>query len=141
MPPAPSAQPTSAPASRSPSAARSPSRTKSKQPPRSSSAPTPTRTTAAPTTTNKDGWTVTDSNDERTYVRSFRVEGGQTVIRASDGVIKLVTATPRDGYSVATVQDTPDNLAVYFNEVNHSFIIHVVWRDDEPFAQVSEIGS
>jgi hypothetical protein len=41
---------------------------------------------------------------------------------------------------VSTVQDEPDNLAVYFNEVNHSFIIHAVWWDDRPFAEVSEIG-
>ena len=62
------------------------------------------------------------------------------MIRASAGVIKLVTATPADGFSVATVQDTPDNLAVYFNETNHSFIIHVVWQADKPFAQVDEVG-
>ena len=45
-----------------------------------------------------------------------------------------------DGYSVATVQDSPNNLAVYFNEVNHSFIIHVAWNINKPFAEVSEIG-
>ncbi|WP_067509946.1 DNA mismatch repair protein MutL [Actinoplanes sp. TFC3] len=92
--------------------------------------------------TVEDGWTVTtDGDGVRTYVRSFRVKGGQTVIRASKGVIKLVTATPSGGYSVATVQNSPDNLAVYFNETNHSFIVHVVWQTDKPFVQVSEVGS
>jgi len=124
---------------RSPSAARSPSRTKSKPPTRTPTTAPPTK--APSSTTVEDGWTVTTNGDgERTYVRSFRVEGGQTVIRAGDGVIELATATPADGYSVATVQNTKDNLAVYFNEVNHSFIVHVVWRDDKPFAQVSEVG-
>ncbi|UQU65131.1 DNA mismatch repair protein MutL [Couchioplanes caeruleus] len=126
---------------RSPSAARSPSRTRSTPATR-----TPT-TTSPParddsTTTVEDGWTVTTNGDgDRTYVRSFRMEGGQTVIRAADGVIKLVTATPADGFSVATVQNTADNLAVYFNEVNHSFIVHVVWQAGKPFAEVSEVGS
>ena len=95
-----------------------------------------------PETTVEDGWTVTtDGDGAKTYVRSFRVEGGQAVIRMTEGRVQLVTATPSDGYAVATVQNSPDNLAVYFNEANHSFIIHAVWNVDRPFAQVSEIGS
>jgi hypothetical protein len=125
----------------------SPSRTKTAKPSgtpsRSSAAPAITKTTkpAESTTTTEDGWTVTtDGDGSKTYVRSFRVEGGQAVIRMTEDVVKLVTATPSDGYSVATVQNSPDNLAVYFNEVNHSFIIHAVWRVDRPFVEVSEIG-
>ncbi|GAA2493606.1 hypothetical protein Ahu01nite_034290 [Winogradskya humida] len=127
----------------SPSSSPSPSRSRSKSPSKSAeTSESPKPTTKPPTTTTEDGWTVTTSEDDvRTYVRSFRVEGGQTVIRASEGVIKLVTATPADGYSVATVQNTADNLAVYFNETNHSFIVHVVWQADKPFAQVDEVGS
>jgi cytoskeletal protein RodZ len=124
-----------------------PSRTRtskpSGKPSRSSATPTTPRTTkpAESTTTVEDGWTVTtDGDGEKTYVRSFRVEGGQAVIRVTEDVVKVVTATPSDGYSVATVQNSPDNAAVYFNEVNHSFIIHAVWRDDRPFVEVSEIG-
>ncbi|XVV12511.1 DNA mismatch repair protein MutL [Actinoplanes sp. CA-131856] len=104
----------------------------------------PTATTATtPPTTTEDGWTVTTGADGvRTYVRSFKVEGGQAVIRmTSKGVVQLVTATPADGWAVQKVQDSPDNLAVYFNETNHSFIIHATWWDDRPFAEVSEIGS
>ncbi|NJP34528.1 hypothetical protein [Micromonospora thermarum] len=117
--------------------------------------PTPSPSSAAPsaaatsspsagaprTTTTRDGWTVTtDAAGDATYLRSFRVEGGQTVVRASGGRVQLVTATPGPGYSAKTVQNTPDNLAVFFLETNHHFVIHVVWRDDAPFAQVSEIG-
>lgn len=126
----------------------SPSRTRSSKPTgvpsRSSATPATTKPTTTPaesTTTIEDGWTVTtDGDGTKTYVRSFRVEGGQAVIRMTEDVVKLVTATPSDGYSVATVQNSPDNLAVYFNEVNHSFIIHAVWRVDRPFVEVSEIG-
>ena len=102
-------------------------------------------TTSPPTnppTTTEDGWTVTTGADGlRTFVRSFRVAGGQAVIKmTSDGVVSLVTATPADGYAVLKTQDSPGNLAVYFNETNHSFIIHAVWFTDKPFTEVSEIG-
>ncbi len=109
--------------------------------PASTGTPKPAVTTTPPTTT-EDGWTVTTAADGlRTYVRSFKVEGGQAVVKVtSDGVVALVTATPADGWAVQKVQDSPDNLAVYFNETGHSFIIHVVWWDDKPFAEVNEIG-
>lgn len=107
--------------------------------------PTRTRPSAkvtTPPTTTEDGWTVTTgAGGLRTYVRSFRVEGGQAVIKmTSDAVVSLVTATPADGYAVQKVQDSPDNMAVYFNETAHSFIIHATWWDDRPFVQVSEVG-
>ena len=135
--PTPSSTRSTAPAE-SPSS--TPSRTRSAAP-----ATTPPAATeppaAAPETTVEDGWTVTtDGDGAKAYLRSFRVEGGQTVIRMSGGRVQLVTATPSDGYEVATVQNSPDNLAVYFNEANHSFIVHAVWNVDRPFAQVSEIG-
>ena len=74
-------------------------------------------------------------------MRSFRVEGGQAVIRMTDG---RGQAGHRDAERRLsrwqTVQNAPDNLAVYFNETNHSFIIHAVWFNDRPFVEVSEIG-
>ncbi|MBB4696292.1 DNA mismatch repair protein MutL [Paractinoplanes abujensis] len=149
--PLPSAT-TPAPASTTPTPGRGtatrprPTQTRSTTttPPRpTTTAPKPPVTNPAPPTTTEDGWTVTTAADgKRTYVRSFRVEGGQAVIRmTSDAVVQLVTATPADGWQVQKVQDTPDNLAVYFNETGHSFIIHATWHNDRPFAQVSEIGS
>ena len=102
----------------------------------------PTTKATAPPATIEDGWTVTAAGDGlRTYVRTFQVEGGTAVIKmTSDAVVSLVTATPADGYAVQKVQDSPDNMAVYFNETNHSFIIHATWFTDKPFAEVSEIG-
>ena len=145
LPPVPTTPATSRPATTAPA---EPSPTTAAPPVtgRSPSSPAPSRTRTSPaasaTTTVEDGWTVTTGADGRkSYVRSFRVEGGRTVIRMTEGNVRLVTATPSDGYSVATVQNEPDNLAVYFNEVNHSFIIHAVWRVDRPFVEVSEIGS
>ena len=143
--PLPAATSTPAPTSKAPPATRKPT----SRPPRTTSPttspatePPAKSTTAPPATSTEDGWTVTTAADGlRTYVRSFQVEGGQAVIRmTSDAVVALVTATPADGYAVQKVQDTPDNMAVYFNETNHSFIIHATWWDDRPFTEVSEIG-
>ncbi|BFU44053.1 hypothetical protein [Krasilnikovia sp. MM14-A1004] len=112
----------------------------------SKSRPAAARSSTAPrapekATETRDGWTVTtDSAGVTSYTRSFVVEGGQAVIRMSDGRVELVTATPAAGYSVQKVQNTPDNLAVFFIEQGHHFVIHAVWRDGQPFAEVSEIG-
>jgi hypothetical protein len=143
--PPPSTSPTAEPEPE-PSATTTRTRRPTSEPARTSATPSPPRTTAATTpaestTTTEDGWTVTtDGDGSKSYVRSFRVEGGSAVIRVTEDNVKVVTATPSDGYSVATVQNSPDNLAVYFNEVNHSFIIHVAWNVNKPFAEVSEIG-
>jgi len=110
--------------------------------PRTTTTEPVTKSTTPPKTTTEDGWTVTTADDGlRTYVRTFQVEGGQAVIKmTSDAVVTLVTATPAEGFAVQKVQDSPDNLAVYFNETNHSFIIHATWFTDKPFVEVSEIG-
>ena len=136
VPEAPSAaSPSAAPSSARPApASRTPSRTPTTKP--------ATKAATMPPTTTEDGWTVTDSDGEKTYVRSFRVEGGQAVIKVTGaGVVSVVTATPADGYSVQQTQNTPDNLAIYFIETGHHFIIHVTWFNGAPFAQVSEVGS
>ncbi|RZU48674.1 hypothetical protein EV385_0392 [Krasilnikovia cinnamomea] len=121
----------------------------------SSASPTPSASASRPGATRsrsatpapeteaevRDGWTVTtDEAGVTSYTRSFLVEGGQAVIRMSDGRMQLVTATPAAGYSVEKVQQTPDNLAVFFIEQGHHFVIHAVVRDGQPFAEVSEIG-
>ncbi|MGX6604588.1 DNA mismatch repair protein MutL [Micromonosporaceae bacterium Da 78-11] len=128
------------PSSAPPSSVRPRTSSPSPKPSRTAASKPPVATT--PPTTTEDGWTVTTEDDgSRTFVRSFQVEGGQAVIRmTSAGVVSLVTATPSDGYAVQKTQDSPDNLAVYFNETGHSFIIHAVWWDDRPFVEVSEIG-
>ena len=143
--PVPSAAPTSAaPGTVTPTPA-APTRTRTTAPPERTIDPArpPAPTTTAPVeTTVEDGWTVTTGGDGlRTYTRSFRVEGGTTVIRMVADKVTLITATPSDGFSVATVQNEPDNLAVYFNQPGRSFIIHAVWHNDRPFAEVSQVGA
>jgi hypothetical protein len=96
---------------------------------------------ATPSATVVDGWTLTIGADGvRTYLRSFRVDGGQAVIRMTPGRVRLVTATPAEGYAVDTAQSEPDNLAVQFTEQDHYFVIHALWHNDAPFADVREVG-
>lgn len=138
--PAPLPSPTGAPASAAP---RRTHRSPTSSSPAKPSVPVKSgAATTNPPATTEDGWTVTTGADGlRTYVRYFRVAGGQAVIKmTSDGVVSLVTATPADGYAVQKTQDSPGNLAVYFTETNHSFIIHAVWFTDKPFVEVSEVG-
>jgi hypothetical protein len=148
LPSVPSTSPTSAtPAAEpddeaEPTGEPSPSRTS--KPPRTTPPTKTTSPTSAPPAAESrvvDGWTVTTGGDGvETYVRSFRVDGGQAVIRIRDSKVGVVSATPSNGFEVATVQNSPENLAVYFNETNHSFIIHAVWNVNRPFAEVNEIG-
>ncbi|WP_433827676.1 DNA mismatch repair protein MutL [Actinoplanes sp. CA-015351] len=123
-----SRKPTSKPATADPTA---PATTK----------PTAAATTTRPTTTTEDGWTVTTSDDGvKTYVKTFTTDGGRAVIKMiSDGTVYLVTATPADGYTVQK-NGSDVNLAVYFNETGHSFIIHAQWFNGAPFVEVSEVG-
>ncbi|MEJ3746810.1 DNA mismatch repair protein MutL [Actinomycetes bacterium KLBMP 9797] len=111
---------------------------------RESASSTPPRTTATPaaTATIVDGWTVTTGADgQPTYLRSFRTCGGRAVIRMTPGQVRLVSATPDPGFAVSSVQNEPDNLAVQFTEQNHYCIVHAMWHNNAPYAQVSEVGA
>ncbi|BBH65226.1 hypothetical protein ACTI_19110 [Actinoplanes sp. OR16] len=107
--------------------------------------PATTKPTTAPTskpaTTTEDGWTVTTGEDGlKTYVKTFTTEGGRAVLKmVSNGTVFLVTATPADGYTVQK-NGSDTNLAVYFNETGHSFIIHAQWFNGSPLVEVSEVG-
>ncbi|MEU4557543.1 DNA mismatch repair protein MutL [Actinoplanes sp. NPDC023936] len=102
---------------------------------------TTTRPATKPATTTEDGWTVTTGDDGlKTYVKTFTTEGGRAVIKMiSNGTVFLVTATPADGYTVQK-NGSDTNLAVYFNETGHSFIVHAQWFNGAPFVEVSEVG-
>jgi hypothetical protein len=138
----------SPPLQRPPATAAGPASTASASPPaprRSPSSPAPPRPTVAastPPVVKVDGWTLTTGADgQPTYTRSFRVCGGQAVIRMVPNKVQLVTATPDPGFTVDAVQNEPNNLAVQFTEPNHYCVIHAVWHNNGPFAEVSEVGS
>lgn len=109
------------------------------------SAPSPTAkaTTATPARL-VDGWTVTTGGDGvDTYLRSFRSEGGDAVIRIRDAVVSLVTATPRSGYSVSRAQSEPTRLVVQFvsDSGNAAFLVDAMWWQNTPHGAVTRIGT
>ncbi|MEV6925251.1 DNA mismatch repair protein MutL [Dactylosporangium sp. NPDC051485] len=105
---------------------------------------TTTATTAAAPARSVDGWTVTTGSDGiDVYLRSFRTDGGDAVIRIRDGVVSVVTATPRDGYSVAQSQTAPTRLLVQFISAsgNSAWLVDCMWWQNGPHGEVTRIGT
>jgi hypothetical protein len=88
-----------------------------------------------------DGWTRTTLSDGTpSYLRSFQVTGGSTVIRIVPGRVHLVSATPSPNYSVQTTQSDPTRLVVQFTGSGRYDIVDAMWWNENPYAQVSEVG-
>jgi hypothetical protein len=130
------------PATTDPAPTRTSRKPGTKTPTTAPATTTPPAATTTPPTTTENGWTVTTGDDGvKTYVRTFRCDGGQAVIRMTDrGTVALVTATPADGYSVQK-QGSDTNLAIYFTSTPRSFVIHAQWHNGEPLVDVTEIGA
>ncbi len=122
--PTSSAPRTSAPPTPSPSESRG-------------SAPTPTQAQSAPKQTTVNGWTATDTGGKITYVRSFKVDGGQAVIQIQDQVVSLVSATPATGFTTDVAQPSPVRLVVRFTGSGQAFTIDALWFNDGPYAEVT----
>ncbi|MEV7225480.1 hypothetical protein AB0M79_00460 [Polymorphospora sp. NPDC051019] len=99
--------------------------------------PTVVRTTAPAATV--DGWTVITERDGSTsYLRQFDVPGGTTTIRMTPGRVHLVSATPRPGYTMDTLQGQPDRLVVRFWTSDRIHTVDAIWWNDRPYAEVSD---
>ncbi|UWP78690.1 DNA mismatch repair protein MutL [Dactylosporangium fulvum] len=134
-----SAPATSAPAPASPSTS-GPARSAPAAP---QSSPKAVVTTGAPARI-VDGWSVTTGADGvDTYLRSFRSEGGDAVIRIRDGVVSLVTATPRDGYSVSRSQTESSRMVVQFvaGSGTVAYLVDAIWWQGAPHGTVTRIGN
>ncbi|WP_432824916.1 hypothetical protein [Dactylosporangium sp. CA-092794] len=112
-----------------------------------SSAPAAPRTSAAQTSTAPprvvDGWSVSTGQDGvDVYLKSFRSDGGDAVVRIRAGVVSLVTATPRDGYSVSQGQTEPSRLVVQFVAANGSaaYLVDCMWWQNAPHGEVTRVG-
>lgn len=117
----------------------------------------PRTSTAPPTPTSKpitgvtgaaarivDGWTVTTGSDGvDTYLKSFRSDGGDAVIRIRAAVVSLVTASPRSGYSASVAQSEPTRLVVQFVSTSGSsaYLVDCLWWQDAPHGEVTRIGT
>jgi hypothetical protein len=107
------------------------------------SQPPPTQKTTAPARM-VDGWTVTTGTDGvDVYLKSFRSDGGDAVMRIRAEVVSLVTATPRDGYSVSQAQNEPSRMVVQFVASNGgaAFLVDCMWWQAAPHGSVTRIGN
>ncbi|WP_426503742.1 hypothetical protein ACPPVO_39800 [Dactylosporangium sp. McL0621] len=113
--------------------------------------PGATRTTQAPPTQKStapprvvDGWTVTTGSDGvDVYLKSFRSDGGDAVVRIRAEVVSLVTATPRDGYSVSQAQTEPSRMVVQFvpGDGGAAYLVDCMWWQGGPHGEVTRIGN
>ena len=122
----PSRPPTSAPLSRSPSPSRSPR-----------SAPSSGTASASPTATVVDGWT---RFPDGRYTRTFQLVGGTATVRAQDGVVELMSATPNPGYVMTVNPSGEDRVVVNFTGLNlHMSTLDARWAGSAPTAEVTEV--
>ncbi|WP_433075552.1 hypothetical protein ACQP1P_29420 [Dactylosporangium sp. CA-052675] len=109
---------------------------------RTTQAPPTQKTTAPPRTV--DGWTVTTGSDGvDVYLKSFRSEGGDAVVRIRAEVVSLVTATPREGYSVSQAQNEPARLVVQFvsDSGGAAYLVDCMWWQGGPHGSVTKVGN
>ncbi|MDP9797169.1 hypothetical protein J2S43_005681 [Catenuloplanes nepalensis] len=103
-----------------------------------SSAPTEQQAAPAPKQTVVNGWIATEVDGKVTYVRSFKVDGGQAVIQIVDQVVSLESATPATGFAADTAQPSPERLVVRFTGGGRAYTIDALWFNNGPFHEVTE---
>ena len=97
--------------------------------------PAPSATpSASPSTV--DGWTPL--GDGR-YLRSFRLVGGDATVRASPGLVELVSATPHPGYVMTVMPTRDDRVVLNFAGALRVSTLDAWWQDDAPTARVTEV--
>ncbi|GAA3288192.1 hypothetical protein Dvina_34220 [Dactylosporangium vinaceum] len=104
-------------------------------------APPTQKTTTPPRVV--DGWTVAPGDDGvDVYLRSFRSDGGDAVMRIRAEVVSVVTATPRQGYSVSQAQTEPSRMVVQFVNGNGgaAYLVDCMWWQGAPHGEVTKIG-
>jgi hypothetical protein len=108
------------------------------------SQPPPTQKTTTAPARMVDGWTVTAGPDGvDVYLKSFRSDGGDAVMRIRAEVVSVVTATPRDGYSVSQAQTEPSRMVVQFvsSSGGAAFLVDCMWWQGAPHGSVTRIGN
>ncbi len=83
-----------------------------------------------------DGWT---SLGDGQYLRSFHLTGGDAVVRAGQGEVRLVSATPRPGYTMTILPSGPDRVVVNFAAALRVSTLTASWGADGPTAETTEL--
>ena len=99
-----------------------------------SASPSAPPASASPSTV--DGWTPLGDG---TYLRSFRLVGGEATVRASPDQVELISATPNPGFVMTIMPSGADRAVVNFTGGLHVSTLDAWWRDGAPTARVTEI--
>jgi hypothetical protein len=83
-----------------------------------------------------DGWTPLGDGQ---YLRSFHLMGGDAVVRAGQASVRLVSATPRPGYTMTILPSGPDRVVVDFATALRVSTLDASWRGNGPAATVTEL--
>jgi hypothetical protein len=83
-----------------------------------------------------DGWT---SLGDGQYLRSFHLTGGDAVVRAAPDGVRLVSATPRPGYTMTILPSGPDRIVVDFATALHVSTLTASWGATGPTAETTEL--
>ena len=110
--------------------------------PTAASSPSPEPTpTAAPATPSPSP--QVDASDWRrlpdleAYERTFTLHGGEVVVWASRAEVRVVSATPADGFTDSVTRWSPNSVRISFNSPEHTSRVWVTWRNG-PYAEVTE---
>jgi hypothetical protein len=82
------------------------------------------------------GWT---SLGDGQYLRSFHLTGGDAVVRAAQGDVRLVSATPRPGYTMTILPSGPDRVVVNFATALRVSTLTASWGATGPAAETTEL--
>ncbi len=83
-----------------------------------------------------DGWAYSNG----VFTRAFDVTGGQATVRIADGVVSLVSSSPRDGYTITSEQPQPQRLVLKFFKSGARYtIVDCHWWEGRPYAEVTNL--
>ena len=111
-----------------------------------SSPPTPTTSTPGTTATTTPGpSTTTTAGDTSTTAPSSGISahqmiGGSVVIESGGGQVRLVSASPRPGFSVEVDDDGPEKVDVEFRREDHESRFTAGWEDGRARVRIDEHG-
>jgi hypothetical protein len=109
--------------------------------PTPTASPTPTATTTPPSVppsaapTPDSRWR--EVPDSRYLERTFVLEGGEVVIRASRSRVHVTSHTANPGYEVTVHRWARNSVIVSFESPEHNSRLWVMWRDG-PYAEITE---
>lgn len=86
----------------------------------------------------RDEWNGWSSVGDGAYERAFDTDGGTAVVRLLPGEAVFVSASPAEGYTARREWPSEEHLVVTFHAGDSKVTIDTRWRNDQPYADVSE---